>query len=70
MTIGHYMNKSTKQKERKVILKMATSKQTAKKTEPPVQTCRHQWMTVPGDDPYHNKVICIKCGAEKKGGDD
>lgn len=69
MTIGHYMNKSTKQKERKVILKMATSKQT-KKTEPPVQTCRHQWMTVPGNDPYHNKVICIKCGAEKKGGDD
>lgn len=51
---------------------MATSKQTTKKTEqtPPVQTCRHQWMTVPGDDPYHNKVICIKCGAEKKGGDD
>lgn len=63
------MNKSTKQKERKVIQKMAARKPKTEQT-PPVQTCRHQWMTVMGDDPYHNKVICTKCGAEKKGGDD
>lgn len=44
---------------------MATSK--PKKDTP---TCKHQWMTVMGDDPYTTKKICIKCGAEKKEGGD
>ena len=46
---------------------MATRKQ---KTEPQVTSkpdapvCQHQWMTIMGDDPYHHKVICVKCGKE------
>lgn len=44
---------------------MATRKP---KTEPvtskPAESCKHQWMTVPGKDPYHNRKICVKCGKE------
>jgi hypothetical protein len=67
------MNKSTKQKERKVILKMAATRKP--KTEPQVTSkpdapvCQHQWMTIMGDDPYHHKVICVKCGKEKTDGE-
>lgn len=49
---------------------MATRKP---KTEPvtskPAESCQHQWMTVMGDDPYHHKVICVKCGKEKTDGE-
>ena len=53
-------------KERKVILKMATRKPKTEQvtSKPDAPVCQHQWMTIMGDDPYHHKVICVKCGKE------
>jgi hypothetical protein len=41
--------------------KLKTEQVTSK---PDAPVCQHQWMTIMGDDPYHHKVICVKCGKE------